>query len=73
MAPDVPKAQGQKYLAGFFRGKLGDVGMAMTIADQLDSGKVHFNDQTGSGAAEQDPAFWDVVFRRRSSRPFPTT
>lgn len=49
MAPDVPKAQGQKYLAGFFRGKLGDVGMAMTIADQLDSGKVNFNDQAGSG------------------------
>ena len=34
-----------------FIGILGDVGLAMTIADQLDSGKVHINEQTVSDEA----------------------
>ena len=36
---------------GLSIGILGDVGMAMTIADQLDSGKVHINEQTVSDEA----------------------
>ena len=36
---------------GLSIGILGDVGMAMAIADQLDSGKVHINEQTVSDEA----------------------
>ena len=36
---------------GLSIGILGDVGLAMTIADQLDSGKVHINEQTVSDEA----------------------
>jgi len=36
---------------GLSIGILGDVGMAMTIADRLDSGKVHINEQTVSDEA----------------------
>lgn len=36
---------------GLSIGILGDVGMAMTIADRLDSGKIHINEQTVSDEA----------------------
>ncbi|MET4137412.1 benzaldehyde dehydrogenase [Pseudarthrobacter sp. PvP090] len=45
----VALANGNEY--GLSIGILGDVGMAMTIADQLDSGKVHINEQTVSDEA----------------------
>jgi benzaldehyde dehydrogenase (NAD) len=45
----VSLANGNEY--GLSIGILGDVGMAMTIADQLDSGKVHINEQTVSDEA----------------------
>ncbi|GAC1493661.1 MAG: benzaldehyde dehydrogenase [Pseudarthrobacter sp.] len=45
----VALANGNEY--GLSIGILGDVGMAMTIADQLDCGKVHINEQTVSDEA----------------------
>jgi benzaldehyde dehydrogenase (NAD) len=45
----VALANGNEY--GLSIGILGDVGLAMTIADQLDSGKVHINEQTVSDEA----------------------
>jgi benzaldehyde dehydrogenase (NAD) len=45
----VALANGNEY--GLSIGILGDVGMAMTIADQLDSGKIHINEQTVSDEA----------------------
>ncbi|HSO91016.1 MAG TPA: aldehyde dehydrogenase family protein, partial [Arthrobacter sp.] len=45
----VALANGNEY--GLSIGILGDVGMAMTIADQLDSGKVHINEQSVSDEA----------------------
>lgn len=45
----VALANGNEY--GLSIGILGDVGMAMTIADQLDAGKVHINEQTVSDEA----------------------
>lgn len=45
----VALANGNEY--GLSIGILGDVGMAMIIADQLDSGKVHINEQTVSDEA----------------------
>lgn len=45
----VALANNNEY--GLSIGILGDVGMAMTIADQLDSGKVHINEQTVSDEA----------------------
>lgn len=45
----VALANGNEY--GLSIGILGDVGMAMAIADQLDSGKVHINEQTVSDEA----------------------
>ena len=49
VAEAVALANGNEY--GLSIGILGDVGMAMTIADQLDSGKVHINEQTVSDEA----------------------
>ncbi|MET3951731.1 benzaldehyde dehydrogenase [Arthrobacter sp. UYEF36] len=49
MEEAVALANGNEY--GLSIGILGDVGMAMTIADQLDSGKVHINEQTVSDEA----------------------
>ena len=49
LAEAVALANGNEY--GLSIGILGDVGMAMTIADQLDSGKVHINEQTVSDEA----------------------
>lgn len=45
----VALANGNEY--GLSIGILGDVGLAMTIADQLESGKVHINEQTVSDEA----------------------
>lgn len=45
----VALANGNEY--GLSIGILGEVGMAMTIADQLDCGKVHINEQTVSDEA----------------------
>jgi benzaldehyde dehydrogenase (NAD) len=49
VAEAVALANGNEY--GLSVGILGDVGMAMAIADQLDSGKVHINEQTVSDEA----------------------